>query len=152
MAILGCYVSEIFPTPNTNHNSSMPIFAAYATARSTTSVSTALIKILLQPIFTAWAAWRKTMVSPSSWLHGDIPLLSTGIELIMSPLQELIICTPWIWMSATHVARKVNNSILLFSLRRKPLQFPGMVQFGKIRRGTPWPCASLVLCLRLSGR
>ena len=55
-------------------------------------------------------------------------------------------------MSATHVARKVNNSVLLFSLQRKLLQFPGMVQFCKTRRGTPRSRASLVLCLKLSGR
>ena len=64
-----CKSSCLFP--NITHNFSAPISLKNEIARTTTTVSLAMIRIDFYPCDAAFAACNMTLVSNSSWLHGE---------------------------------------------------------------------------------
>ena len=125
------------------------MWPAAATASTTTSVSTVLMRILVYPWQTASCTCRIMLVPASSWVHGARSDTSLGWIHLISFFNVLMIClsdSPDVIV----VARYNNSSLLLALMRRNCCQFGGTTFKGSTRLRVPFPRLLRASVFRLS--
>ena len=142
---------KLFPVPQAIQISVLPLRCAAATAKTTTSVSTVRMDILLNPSVAASSKCKMILVSASSCVHGVS--LETFFDWVQTISDWIELRTYFsVSMHGTLFARKLNSSTLFSSVRKNSCQFPGIGVEASTRLRTPFPLLTLVSAFKLSGR
>ena len=117
---------KLFPVPKAIQISVLPWRCAAATAKTTTSVSTVRMDILLNPSVTVSSKCKMILVSASSCVHGVS--FETFFDWVQTKSDWIVLRTCFsVSMHGSLFARKLNSSTLFSSVRKALASFLELV-------------------------